>query len=235
MRFLTCRVLVGYLRGRVFDLPHECSCHPILGDVDSRLGYPVVVAQLTSASYAAPDLLDQPHTVKHAEHASTEWPLANPVAHEVVGLLRRDRITSRRPLLAGKNLFDDLLQLREVSNSDHVSIDLRWLQTEAKPLPDLTHKPACIQGYFLHFELPLPVYCWRKHPPVRASINGGHCSHPMRVYCKQMKISGLTNLSFNYSPSHHFEQFLRIVSAALSAMVKCFLLMFRRIRGCVEE
>ena len=36
MRFLTCRVLVGYLRGRMFDQPRECGSHPILEDVDSR-------------------------------------------------------------------------------------------------------------------------------------------------------------------------------------------------------
>ena len=82
MRFLTCgvacRVLVGYLSGgmldlsllRMFDLPRECGRHPILGDIDQRLGHAVVATQLANAPDAAADLLDQSHAVEHAEH---EW------------------------------------------------------------------------------------------------------------------------------------------------------------------
>ena len=51
----------------MLDLTRECSSHPILGDVDYRLGYPVVEAQFANTPYAATDLLDQPHAVEHTE------------------------------------------------------------------------------------------------------------------------------------------------------------------------
>ena len=66
---------VGYLRGgmsgsavrRVFDWTRKRRRHPILGDVDQRLGDLVVGAQLVNASHATVGLLDQPHAVQHAE------------------------------------------------------------------------------------------------------------------------------------------------------------------------